>query len=425
MDSLPLFNPLTSSVIDQGDPNDIETLKYGLDYFFMDPLKKWQRRNTKPWKLLIQILKIAFVTIQLILFGSDMAKFITYKDEMQTTFKQLFLRDWDPSADAIAYPGPYVPYAVYTKPEFIQAINYAVKIYSNVSDLSVGPFGYQSDKRENVSPIEVCITSYCQADFEPTIFKYNYSMYTSTHCKTIENFAAAGDERWLDFDIREHLENQINFATLIFLNLKFPLRTLLIEDATSGDAGIVCFNVDIEIFFDNRHRDGQIVIGLTSTPRRADCQGQLTELATELAVRQLLNGIVIIFCLTSTMLCLRSLFRAYKLINYTERVFKYHGKVLERSDKLEFIDLWLILIIVTDLMIASATVIISFYDQRLLETNNYTICSLLLGVGNLLSWTGLLRYLSFFKKYNLLLVTLRKSFIHVTRFMLCTMLIYW
>lgn len=425
MDSLPLFNPLTSSVIDQGDPNDVETLKYGLEYFFMDPLKKWQSKSTKPWKLVIQILKIVVVTMQLVLFGSDMAKFITYKDEMQTTFKQLFLKEWDPSADAVAYPGPYVPYAVYTKPDFIQAINYAVKIYSNVSELSVGPFGYQSDKVNTVSPIELCMTSYFQADFEPTIFKYNYSMYTSTFCKTIENIACAGDDKWLDFDIRDHLSQPINFATLISLSLKFPLRTLLIEDATSGDAGIVCFNVDIEIFFDNRHRDGQIVIGLTSTPHRAHCQGQITELVTELAIRQSLNATVIIFCSLSTILCIRSLYRATRLISYTDRVLRFNGKTLNRADKFEFIDFWLVLIIITDMMIASATVIISFYDQRLLETDNYTICSLLIGVGNLLSWSGLLRYLSFFKKYNLLIVTLRKSFIHVTRFMLCTMLIYW
>lgn len=415
---------ITSSII-EGGPNDLQRLQYGLNYFFMDPLKKWKRKNTKPWKLLVQVMKIVIVTIQLVLFGSNMAKFITYKDEMQTTFKQLFLKDWDPSADAIAYPGPYVPYAVYTKPDFIQALNHAIIVYSNISELSVGPFGYQSSRPETVSPIEICITSYAVAEFEPTTFSYNYSMYTSTACTTIENFSNAGSESWLDFDIRNHLKEPVNFSTLISLVAKFPLRTLLIEDATSGDAGIVCFNVDIEVFFDNRHRDGQIVIGLNSIPQRSNCQGQLTEIGTEMAMRQLLNATVLIFCLLSFTLCVRSLFRAYKLVGYTETVFRAHGVVLENKDKYEFVDFWLVMIIMNDLMIVAATVIISFYDERLLETDNYTVCSLLIGVGNLLSWSGLLRYLSFFKKYNLLIVTLRKSFIHVTRFMLCTILIYW
>lgn len=417
--------PLSSPIFD-GDNNDqMQRIRARLEYFFMDPMKKWKRRNTRPWKLLVQVIKIVLFTTQLVLFGSDMAKFITYKDEMQITFKQLFLKDWDPSSDAVAYPGPYVPYAVYTKPDFINTINYSIKVYSNVSQLSVGPFGYQSNQSDTLSPIDICMTNYIQAEFEPTQFKYNYSMYTLTECKTIVDFANAGDEKWLDFDIRNHLDRPINFSTLISTSLKLPLRTLLIEDATSGDAGIVCFNVDVEIFFDNRHRDGQIIINLLSNPMRARCEGSLTELGEQMAIRLMLNVTVLLFCALSFALCIRSISRACKLLQHTEIFLYSQGRILSWTDRLEFFDPWLFLIILNDVMIASATVIICFYDDRLLETNNYTICSLLIGLGNLLSWSGLLRYLSFFKKYNLLIVTLRKSFFHVVRFMLCTVLIYW
>lgn len=405
--------------------DDLQRLKSRLDYFFMDPMKKWKNRNTKPWKLIVQVIKIVLFTSQLVYFGSDMAKFITYKDEMQITFKQLFLKDWDPSADAVAYPGPYVPYAVYTKPDFIHAINYPIKIYSNISNLSVGPFGYQSSSSDTVSPIAFCLTEYLQADFDPTEFKYNYSMNTVTRCKTIENYDRAGGVKWLDFDITRQLDRPINFSTLISSRILLPLRTLLIEDATSGDSDIVCFNVDIEIFFDNRHRDGQIVIDLLCNPKRTSCEGSLIEMGDDLAFRRVTNITVLAFCILSFSLCARSLWRAYKLLKYSERIFAIHGRVLVTQDRFEFIDPWLVLIIANDVMIALATVIISFYGGRLLETNNYTICSLLIGVGNLLSWSGLLRYLSFFKKYNLLIVTLRKSFFHVMRFMLCTTLIYW
>lgn len=405
--------------------DELECLRLRLEYNFMDPMKKWQKRNTRPWKLLVQILKLIMFTSQLVVFGTDMSKFITYKDEMQTTFKQLFLKDWDPSADAIAYPGPYVPYAVYTKPDYIHAINYAIKIYSNISDLSVGPFGYQSNSTDTVSPIEICMTHYVQADFEPTKFRYNYSMITLSECNLIENFAPAGSENWLDFDIINHLVKPINFSTLISTSINLPLRTLLIEDATSGDAGIICFNVDVKILFDNRHRDGQIIINLSSTPRRANCQGQLIESGEEMAFRSFLNLVVILFCTLSFSLCVRSLWRAVKLLKSTERVLGRNNRCLNWSDRLDFVDPWLVIIVINDLMIASATLIIASYDERLLETNNYTICSLLIGVGNFLSWSGLLRYLSFFKKYNLLILTLRKSFAHVMRFMLCTILIYW
>lgn len=416
----------SSRAVNNDDMEELDRLRVRLDYFFMDPVQKWRRkRQTGPWKLVVQIIKTVIFTSQLVVFGSDMSRFISYKDDMQMTFKQLFLKDWDPSADAVAYPGPYIPYAVYTKPDFIHAVNYAIKTYSNVTELSVGPFGYQSNQSETVSPISICVTNYVQADFEPTKFKYNYSMSTVENCKTIKDIAKAGSDKWLSFDIRNHLDKPINFSTMISASLNLPLRTLLIEDATSNEAGIICFNVDVWIYFDNRHRDGQIIINLISVPKRASCEGSLTESGENLAAKRVLNVTVMLFCLLSLALCTRSIWRASKLLNSTEIILEKHGRALSCNDRLDFLDLWLVLIIINDLMTFSATVIISFYDERLLETDNYTTCSLLIGVGNFLSWSGLLRYLSFFKKYNLLIVTLRKSFAHVMRFMLCTILIYW
>lgn len=414
------------SINQSNDMEELDRLRGRLEYFFMDPIQKWRRKRQRgPWKLLVQIIKTVIFTSQLIVFGTDMSKFISYKDDMHMTFNQLFLKDWDPSNDAIAYPDPYIPYAVYTQPDFIHTINYAIKAYSNVSNLSVGPFGYQSNKSETVSPISICIKSYVQADFEPTKFKYNYSMNTNVVCKIIENYADAGSDEWLNFDIRNHLDQQIKFSTLISTSLKLPLRTLLIEDASSSESGIICFNVDIEIFFDNQHRDGQIIIHLISVPKRASCEGSLTELGEGLAAKRGLNVTVLLFCFLSLALCTRSIWRAIKLLKCTEIILGKHGRSLTWNDRFDFLDLWLVLIILNDLMTASATIIISFYDERLLESDNYTTCSLLIGVGNFLSWSGLLRYLSFFKKYNLLIVTLRKSFCHVMRFMLCTILIYW
>lgn len=423
MEELDDYNELVNDddVLDQ-----LDRLKARLAYFFMDPVEKWRHKQTRPWKLLVQTLKIIIFTSQLVVFGKDMAKFINYKEEMQVTLKQLLLRDWDPSADAIAYPGPYVPYAVYTKTDFIQTVNHAIRIYSNITHAGVGQYGYQSNNANTVSPIGINLIKYAQSDFDPSVFHYNYSMFTIEDYVTIDNYADAGSEKWLQIDFRKFLKSPLRFESLVSLRLDFPLRTILMEDATTGYADIVCFELDVEILFDNRHRIGQIIISLTGIPTMVSCQGQLTEANSgSFASRRTLNFLVISFCLASFCLCIRSLIRAFKLLRTTENIFRSHAKRLLWSDRLEFIDFWLVSIIFNDLMVGFATVIMTFYNGRLLETNNYTLCSLLLGLGNLLSWSGLLRYLSFFKKYNLLIVTLRKSFIHVLRFMLCTTLIYW
>lgn len=171
--------------VNNDDTDELSRLQPRLEYFFMDPMQKWKRKNTKPWKLLVQIVKIFLFTSQLVLFGGEMARFITYKDEMQTTLKQLFLKDWDPSSDGVAYPGPYIPYAVYTKPDYMRSLNYALRIYGNISELSVGPFGYQSNITGKVSPVNFCSTNYVKADFEPTNFKYNLSINTVIECNII------------------------------------------------------------------------------------------------------------------------------------------------------------------------------------------------------------------------------------------------
>lgn len=417
--------------MDSGD-DDLYALRQRLKHFFMDPLQKWRIKNRKPWKLLIQIIKILLVTIQVIVFGSDMARLITYQDEMQMTFRQLFLKDWDPSADTLGYPGPDSPYAVYTKPEFYDSINYAIRVFSNVPDLSVAPFGFTTNDSKIVSPIKFCTRYYERAEFNPTSLKYNYSISIIEDCKEIENFAPAGAKEWETFDIRKNLLTKpINFNTLVGTILVLPLRTLLIEDATTGESAIVCFEVDITIRMNNRHRDGQITISLESLPKRTQCVGELTDGRSEesdvldLIVRKVLNILVISFCLLSLLLCFRSMLRAYKMMKNTEAVLYNYGKQMSLTDRIEFVDSWLLLIIFTDILILSSTVIISFYDDRLLETKNYTISSLLLGIGSLLSWSGMLRYLSFFRHYNLLIVTLRRSFVHLMRFMLCTMIVYW
>lgn len=59
---------------------------------------------------------------------------------------------------------------------------------------------------------------------------------------------------------------------------------------------------------------------------------------------------------------------------------------------------------------------------RPIELDN--LCSSLLGIGTLLVWFGLLRYLAFFNQYNILIVTIKHSLPRVLRFLLCVLILY-
>ncbi|KAG8437220.1 hypothetical protein GDO86_008064 [Hymenochirus boettgeri] len=68
-------------------------LRRKLKFFFMNPCEKFRARGRKPWKLCIQILKIAVVTIQLVLFGLSNEMVVTFKKKTMA-FKHLFLKGY-------------------------------------------------------------------------------------------------------------------------------------------------------------------------------------------------------------------------------------------------------------------------------------------------------------------------------------------
>lgn len=42
----------------------VESLRRRIKYYFMNPCEKYHARGRKPWKLLLQLIKIAIITIQ-------------------------------------------------------------------------------------------------------------------------------------------------------------------------------------------------------------------------------------------------------------------------------------------------------------------------------------------------------------------------
>nr|XP_043870964.1 mucolipin-3-like [Solea senegalensis] len=100
----------------------------------------------------------------------------------------------------------------------------------------------------------------------------------------------------------------------------------------------------------------------------------------------------------------------------------YYNKAVTWTDRMEFVNGWYILIIVSDtLSIAGSALKIGIQTKFL---TNYDVCSILLGTATMLVWVGVIRYLGFFKKYNILILTLRAAFPNVIRFCCCAAMIY-
>lgn len=42
----------------------VDNLRRSIKYYFMNPCEKYHARGRKPWKLLVQLVKIAIITVQ-------------------------------------------------------------------------------------------------------------------------------------------------------------------------------------------------------------------------------------------------------------------------------------------------------------------------------------------------------------------------
>ncbi|WAR24118.1 MCLN3-like protein [Mya arenaria] len=83
---------------------------------------------------------------------------------------------------------------------------------------------------------------------------------------------------------------------------------------------------------------------------------------------------------------------------------------MKTADQCEFVNLWYVTIIINDNLKSTS--------------NHFDYCSVMLGTGSLLAWLGVLRYIGFFQQFNILIVTLKKAFPNMLRFLTCCFMLY-
>lgn len=82
------------------------------------------------------------------------------------------------------------------------------------------------------------------------------------------------------------------------------------------------------------------------------------------------------------------------------------------------------MILCNDILLILGSALKQQIQQSNFTANEWNACALLLGVGNLLVWFGLMRYLGFFKTYNVVILTLKRAAPKMSRFLICALIIY-
>ncbi|MEQ2292459.1 hypothetical protein AMECASPLE_023317 [Ameca splendens] len=392
------------------DSKAVEDFRRRLKYFFMNPCEKYRARGRKPWKLMLQILKIFIITLQLVSFGLSNEMVATFKEDNLMTFKHLFLKGFKDH-----WHGSYT---LYTKADMYDHIYHIINRYNDLENLTIGNLAYEKVDGK-YTPLFVCSLFYRNS----TINLERDTFYIDPHID--EDCVSISPVQSLDnIYLAKKINFSLDFKRLVSVNINFTLKTINLQTVRHHELPD-CYGFHIKIIFDNRAHSGRIKVGVENDVTIYECRdynmrgnsGKIDYLLL------MLDSLVILACVTSLILCLRSVVKGIQL-QFESNIFfhAYFNKLVTWSERMEFVKGWYIFIIISDTLTITGSVLKIGIQTKFLT--NYDVCSIVLGTATMLVWIGFIQYLGYFKKYNILILTLRAAFPNVIRFCCCAAMIY-
>ncbi|XP_056893106.1 mucolipin-2 isoform X1 [Takifugu flavidus] len=403
-------NSVSSSV--SQDTFKDENLRDDLRFYFMNPCEKYRARKHIPWKLGVQVLKIIMVTTQLILFGLSNQLVVSYKEESTMALKQLFIKNYG-GEDQDDYSA-----SVFTQQDFYSSVSYVMEQYSRLEELSVGPISYSEDKDSKPLPLVICKRLYKKRSLESSKHPFQIDTEQETGClsfdpKSVKQWKMQSSS-FLDLDFYRLIEVSVNFQ-LEGINLQ-TVRLRELPD---------CYTFNITINFDNSCHSGKLKIFLYLEISSFACKEWKIYGSAEKNMHLFLmfDLFVILVCLTSATLCARSMILAIRLLQrFSRLLLENHGRKVCEDDQKEFLNGWYVLVIVGDLLAIIGSILKIEIQAK--DLTSYDVCSIFLGTSTLLVWVSVIRYLGYFEKYNVLILTMRVALPKVLRFCCCAGMIY-
>ncbi|XP_021560663.1 mucolipin-1 isoform X2 [Neomonachus schauinslandi] len=402
-------------------PPEEEDLRRRLKYFFMSPCDKFRAKGRKPFKLMLQVVKILVVTVQLILFGLSNQLAVTFREENTIAFRHLFLLGYSDGADDT--------FAAYTREQLYQAIFHAVDQYLMLPDVSLGRYAYVrggGGPWANGSALALCQQYYHRGHVDPANDTFDIDPMVVTDCIQVDPperpLVPPSDDLSLSDSSASYKNLTLKFHKLINVTIHFQLKTINLQSLINNEIPD-CYTFSVLITFDNKAHSGRIPISLETQAHIQECKHPSVFRHGDNSFRLLFDVVVILTCSFSFLLCARSLLRGFLLQNeFVGFMWRQRGRVISLWDRLEFVNGWYILLVTSDVLTISGTIMKIGIEAKNLAS--YDVCSILLGTSTLLVWVGVIRYLTFFHKYNILIATLRVALPSVMRFCCCVAVIY-
>ncbi|KAL5971830.1 Mucolipin-3, partial [Taenia solium] len=409
------------------DINEVSCLRTELSLFFLSSVQRWKLTGDVPFSMFVQFLKIIIVTFQLILFGTLSSTRVSYGERAQVAFRHLYFRGWDPQYETLPYPPSTGVYGFYTRDEFYEALSFVLRRYNETELLSLNGYTFRNAKH----PVTACVEQFYSLS---CLSLRNVDAIPLAVCKTI-NLTDVSEVEISDWKRTETFCHEqgldLDFARFRKLSLNFSLYSPPIHH-TDWDRSIECFQFDVQVLFDNSGQTGQVVATLTSAPFEVVCAlsdavRQDGEPEAAPTVRRVVHLVVDLLAFNTSLvsmgLCGVSLFRGIRLWKKTKRFFKGHYGIRLKGLFFDFVNPWLFVVLGGDFLIICGSTLKLVHNRDILEA--YIELSYLLGLGTLLVWISVLRYVELASQTHLLLRTIKRSVPGLLRFCACALVLYF
>jgi len=399
-------------------------LKTRLRYYFMSPCHKWKYRGRKPFKLSIQIAKIFLVTCQVCLFGYLSTETADYISSNLELFRTMFIHE--DSAQASPPDLRHGGLAIPNQENFYYTVNYARKMYAEFENTTFGMFG--TTFKNNSMKFE--LKRYKDLKINPSEMKYEYNP-RNVSTVFLELAPWSANESISTDSIPFILNNRTDKRTLDFTkfisgHIHVNIRTIRLKEYNEGSTPD-CLEHRVRIHYDNTGHSGIMGYYLSARQHYSHCSRESTGKAfqSQIILYTILDLLCLCLCLVSFVLCVRSIFRAQRLkIKFVSFFKQRYHRVPSLAARLHFLNFWYIGIIMSDFLIIVGSMMKMDMQNKWVGLIDYSGCQMLLGVGIGLTYLGLLRYIGYFSKYNILVTVLKASLPHCGRFLVTSMIMY-
>uniref|UniRef100_A0A1I8IU21 WSC domain-containing protein n=1 Tax=Macrostomum lignano TaxID=282301 RepID=A0A1I8IU21_9PLAT len=409
-----------------------EKMRRRLKYFFMTPCEKYQAKGRLPWKLLLQLAKVVFVTAQLYVFGIETSSQVAFMDSTRAAFRRLYLQGWDAGWESpIATHGPF---AVYTYDTMYAVLDTALRGY-NQTQSALGSFDLPNATANGQQPEpQFCVSYYRNLSVDAANFQFQLDNRATKRCFSMRPIQL--ENGTLAYNSKQLLQENnftLNFDNVLMASLQFNINAIHFNFDAPRLTNAECFQFSVSIRFDNQAHAGQVLVGLTANPSTKACNAQSRQesiksmgySSVKEALYTVLDSSVMLVCALSFLSCGRSLYRGFKMrVRTLEYFLQTEDYRLSLDEQFEFVNLWFVLIMLNDLLTVVGSIQKILIEYKVGNNDNYITCGLFLGGGAMLVWLGTLRYLNYFAKYNVLLLTIKRSLPDIIRFLVCAVVLF-